>query len=187
MKLSRTSWFILTTGVFIVSVGSLGFTHTQQLKEQEQQSDVLTVAEKRLSQLQNKDLSLQQEELEEQLVQSRSELESAKEALRLSIESIEETDALFQIADASSVNITDMSSSSLGNDKLSDISLSNIALTVRAEGDLPNLIDFVIKLNTDFTTGFIKSADMTIPDKSGEEPQSPSVSIQMVIYAYKGS
>ena len=116
MNLSKTSWSILITGIFIVSVGSLGFTHSQQLQEQEQQGDVLTIAEKRVSQLQTKDLSIQQEELEEQLSQVRSELESAKEAMRLSIESIEETDALFQIAEICSVNITDIGSSGICND-----------------------------------------------------------------------
>ncbi|MFC1908785.1 hypothetical protein ACFLXD_02830 [Chloroflexota bacterium] len=186
MKLSRTSWLILITGIFVVSVGSLGFTHSQQLKEQDQQSDVLTIAEKRLSQLQTKDLSIQQEEMEEQLSQVRSELKSAKEAMRLSIESIEETDALFQIAETCSVNITDIGSSGIGDDKVLDISLSNISLTVRAEGDLPNLIDFVIKVNTDFTTGYIKSADINIPATTDEELVLPLVYIQIIVYSYQG-
>ena len=186
MKLSRTSWLILTSGIFIVTLASLGIAHSQQLEEQELLGDNLSVAELRLGKLQTKELTSQREELEAQLSQATSQLETAKEDMRQPIESIDVTDSLFEIAEACYVTVIDISSSGSTTEKLAGIGCSALALTVRVEGDVPNLIDFVIKLNNDFTTGAVKSADIAIPETTDEKETRPSARIQLVVYAYQG-
>jgi len=186
LKLSRTSWLILSGGIFIVTIASLGIAHSQQLEEQDLLSDNLSVAEMRLSKLQTRELASQREELEAQLSQAVSQLETAKDDMRQSIESIGVTDSLFEIAETCYVTVMDMSSSGITTEKLAGISYSVSALTVRVEGDVPNLIDFIIKMNNNFTTGVVKSADIDIPETTDEGEASPSAHIRLMVYTYQG-
>ncbi len=185
MKISRTSWLILVAGVFVVALASLGIAHAQQIEEQGQLDEELTVAEKRLTNLELKGLSSQKMEMEKQLEQTVSELETIQDNINYPIESIQETDILFDIAEACDVTVTDMTSSALGGEQLASIDCSVITLTAKVEGDVADLIDFVIKLNNDFTTGMIKSADIIIPEDSDEAEESPSAYIRMVVYSYE--
>jgi len=83
------------------------------------------------------------------------------------------------------------------------INCSVLPLTASVEGDVPNLLRFITKLNDDFITGFVKSVGMNIPEaaedsgetaeesaegQSGEleEVERASANISLVIYAYQG-
>ncbi len=206
MKLSKTSWIILIVGVLVVAFGTLGIARAQQVQEQKQLDEELAVAEKRLSNLQLKELRSRKSELEVQIEQTASQLETTKDSLRQSVESIEVTDSVFEIAEACGVEIIDVSSSELGTDDLEGVAYSIIQLNMRVEGDVPNLISFVIKLNDDFTTGAVRSVQMDIQgvaeevageaveeEEEGEEEEEveeevkkPSAGIRLVVYAYRG-
>ena len=196
MKLGKTSWIILTIGVLVVAFGTLGIARAYQIQEQEQLNEELSVAEMRLSKVQLKELRSQKSELEVQLDQTASQLEAAKDSLRQSIESIEVTDSVFEIAEACGVEIIDVSSSELDNDNLEGIDCSIIRLTMSVEGDVPNLISFVTKLNNDFITGIVRSVQMDTQEayeevegeaegEQAEEEKKPSVNIQMIVYSYR--
>ena len=43
LKLSKTSWLILSAGVFIVVLAGLGLTRSQQMKEQTKVADELNL------------------------------------------------------------------------------------------------------------------------------------------------
>lgn len=207
MKLSKTSWIIITVGIIIIAFGGLGIARHQQVLEQTQLRDELSVTAARLQKIQIKPLQSQHSELQEQLDQALSQLETAKDELRQPIESIDVTDAIFEIAEACDMEITRFSSSALSDDKLDGISYSVIKLTITVEGDVPNFISFVIKLNNDFGTGIANSVQMGIEDapeeveeeaeeeteeeeeeeeQTEEEPDRSSGTIQMVIYTYQG-
>ncbi len=199
MKLGKTSWLILTLGIIIVAFVSLGIARSQQIQEQKQLDEKLSVAELRLDQLQLKQLYAQKNELEGRLSETTIQLEAAKNALRQSIESIEVTDSLFEIAEACGVEIAEISSSELGSDTLGEITCSVIRLTLSVEGDVPNLILFIIKLNNGFTTGVVRSVEINIQEEADEEAdeetegeqfeeeiKKPSANIRLVIYTYQG-
>ena len=80
MKLGKTSWLILILGIFIIAFGSLGVTRAQQVKEQSEAEDNLAVAEKRLSNLQLRDLQNDKLNLEQQLEQAEYQLNQAQES-----------------------------------------------------------------------------------------------------------
>jgi hypothetical protein len=183
LKLSKTSWFILSIGLFIVIIAGLGLTHSQQLKAQSQLDDELDIAEMRLSKLGFDELRLKQEDLQRQLDERNLELTEAKDKLRQTIESIHVTDEFFEIAQSCYVQVDSISSSDIKTGKLGDISCSIITLKATVEGEVSNIIDFVIKLNNDFTTGVVESARMSIPECTQEEPQ---INIDMVVYTYEG-
>ncbi len=183
MKLGKTSWRILIAGVVIVIFASLGITRVQQVNEQKRLSDELDMVEMRLERLQLKQLSSQQEDLEKQVEQTTSQLEAAKDNLRQSIESIGVTDSFFEVAEACGVKVVALNSSGPASDKLVNIACSILPLSAVVEGDVPNLIRFVTKWNTDFTTGIVKSADIDIPDTNEDRP---SAHIQLIVFAYEG-
>ena len=183
MKLSKTSWLILAAGIFIVVFASLGITRSQQLQEQEQLDDELTVAEMRLNKFQVKQLRQQQEELQKQVDGSTMQLTAAKDKLRQTIDSINVTDEFFEIARSRSIEVVGISSSNIGSEELGNIVYSMITLNATVAGDTSNLISFVIRLNNDFTTGIVKSAQISIPEMADDRP---SANILMVVYAYGG-
>ena len=183
MKLSKTSWLILAAGIFIIVFASLGITRSQQLQEQEQLDDELTVAEMRLNKFQVKQLGQQQEELQKQLDESTTQLTAAEDKLRQTIDSINVTDEFFEIARSCSIEVVGISSSNIGSEELGNIVCSVITLNATVAGDTSNLISFVIRLNNDFTTGIVKSAQISIPEMADDRP---SANILMVVYAYGG-
>ena len=208
MKLGRTSWIILSVGIAIVAFASLGIARAQQVREHEQLQEELSITETRLENYQLKELQTQQKDLEEQLNQATSNLKAAKDNLRQPIESIGVTDSLFQIAESCGVEITGMSSSGIASDKLTGITCSTIQLAIDVEGDVANLISYVIKLNNDFTTGVVQSVNINTQEMTGEEiegeqtgeetgeeiegepgeeeVEKPSAHIQLAIYTYQG-
>jgi len=184
LKLTKTSWLILSVGIFIVVVAGLGLTRSQQFQEKDQLDEELSISEKRLNKFQVKDLREQQEELQERLDESTIQLMAVKDSLRQPVESIDVTDEFFAIAYDCGVEVMSISSSGIKSEKLEDIVCSVISLNARVTGEVSNLITFVIKLNNDFTTGIVESAQLSIPETVYEG--KASASIQMVVYAYEG-
>ena len=163
LKISKTSWLILSVGVFVVIVVGLVLTRSQQLQEQSQLDEDMSIAEMRLDKLQVKQLGHREEELQAQLDESKLQLAAAKDSLRQTVESIDVTDKFFAIAQSCGVEIMSISSSSIKSEKLGGINCFKITLSVVAEGEVDNLISYVIKLNNDFITGIVESAQITVP------------------------
>ena len=206
MKLGKISWLILTAGIFIITFASLGVARFQQLDEKDQLSGELAVAQHRLGKFQLKQLDSQKQELEQQLDKATAQLETAKNEISQPIESITVTDSLFDIARACGVEVTDIISSDLTDGELAGIPSSVINLSIRVEGYVPDLINFVSKLNNDFAVGVVSSVKMNIPqeveeetegelaeegeeeeeEQAEEETDMPSANIQLVIYSYQG-
>lgn len=204
MKLSKTSWLILTIGIFIIIFSSLGMARSQQVHERNQLNEELSLAMWRLDEFQFEELSSRQEELEEQLSDVMAEFEAAKAVLSQPTGSIATSDTLFDIAKVCRVEVTEISSSDMVREDLEGITCFILPLTARVEGEIPNLIRFITKLNTDFSTGIVKSVEINIPEvtedpgetgeesaegQSGEEEpevEEPSATIRLVLYTYRG-
>lgn len=190
MKLSKTSRLILTAGIFIVAFASVGAARSQKIDEQNRLQEELAMTELRLSKLQLEELSSQQEELEKQLSQIISRSEAIQGMLSPPTASIATSDTLFDIAETSGVEITEIGSSEPVSDDLEGITYSALPFTVRVEGDTHRLIDFIINLNDNFKTGVVKSVEINIPEatENGGETglERPSASIRLVIYIYQG-
>jgi dynactin complex subunit len=184
LKLGKTSLVLLSTGIFIVAAASLGLSHSKQIKEQSQLDDALSVAEMRLDKLQVTALRQQQAELQKQLDESTLQLVTAKDNLRRSLESANVTDEFFAIAQSCSVTIESINSSGIKSEKLEGIVCSATTLNAVVSGEVPDIVNFVIKLNHDFTTGVVTSAQISIPESDSEN--KPSANIGMVVRAYEG-
>jgi len=200
LKISKTSWLVLTAGIFVIAAASLGWARSQQVNEQNQLGEELSLAEWRLSELQFEELSSRQEELERQLSEIISNLEAAQATLSQPTVSVTANDTLFYIAEVCGVEIIEVNSSDPTRDEREGITYSVLPLTATVEGEAHNLINFITRLNDDFSNGVVKSVAINIPegteaDAETEEEQSeeeesevekPSANISLVIYTYRG-
>jgi hypothetical protein len=184
-KLSKTSWIILATGVFVVVMAALGITHSQQLSEQGKLDDELSISQTSLNNLHIEALQLELEELQQRALEGQAQLEEAVQLLNQTVVSVEVTEEFFSIAESCGVLVINLSTSPIIPNVYEGIGLSAISLSAAVEGATPNLIDFVESLNNDFTTGLIKSVQIEIPPSPSNE--TSSVSIQMTIYSYEGN
>jgi len=184
MKLSKTSWWVLSVGIFVIFFAGLGLFRFQQIQQQNQLLREITIAENRLNGFQPEQLSAQKAELERQLGQVTSQFEAVKAIFSQPVKSVVASSILFDIAEAHNLEVTEISSLGLNNDSLYGIDCSVTSLTAKVEGDVTDLVSFIIDLNGQLVTDTIRSITITFPEiDSGEKA---SVDINMVIYAYQG-
>ena len=209
MKLSKTAWLILGTGILVIALVSLYLVYSRQGHEREQLNDSLLVAratlpkvvsekedrERQLTQLEN-----QLTQLESELTQATSLLAESKMSFPGSVESIEYDERLFRIADYYDLEITKLTSSEPGNKAVEGITYSVTSFEIDARGEVADILGFVnaIATDEDFTTATVELVDMKVPgpltekekgeltEEEIEQAEKPSATIKLVIYGYKG-
>jgi len=184
LKLTKTSWILLTVGVFIIVFASLGVVLYQRLDQQSHLEDELKLAQQKLNVVQLEPLSQQRAGLEEQLNEIVSESEDAKAVLSQAVTSTAVSDTLFDIAATYDVTITELSSTGLAAEELAGVTCSALPFTGRVEGDLSDIVSFVVRLNNDLTTGVVRSVAINVPPTSNGE--NSTASLTLVIYSYQG-
>ena len=185
IKLSKTSWLILSAGVFIVILAGLGLTRSQQLSEQSQLDDTLAVTMSRLDSLGVTQLELEEAELKQRLDESMVEFAEVKDRLRQTVVSVDVTDELFRIAEYSNVEIMSMMTSAQTDGKLGSVSCLSTSITANVKGSTDDLIDFVINLNSGYTTGIVRMVNISIPEDT--QSDNSTAAISMSVYSYEGS
>jgi hypothetical protein len=185
LKLSKTSWLILATGLFILVMAGLGIIRSQQAKEQGRLSDELSTSQQSLDALQITGLQSQLTGLQQKALQDQQQLDAAQKQLEQTIVSVDVTDKLFSIANTCGVSIISLDTAPIIPNKYEGIGLYQTSINGQVEGQLPALIDFVERLNNDFSTSLVKSTEIDIPPVSSNE--TPSVNIQITIYSYEGN
>ena len=194
LKLSKKAWIVLAIGIFIIAFASLNMAYSQQGQEQIRINQELSLAQLRLARFSPEELSSQQQKLENRLAHTEWKLEVAKASLRQLIESIEVTDTLFEVAETSGVEIIEINSPGLTSEELEGVAYSILALTAKVEGNVPNLINFILELNRKFPTGVLESVEIVVPgviegETGGEEieePAKPSAKLELFIHTYEG-
>lgn len=185
LKLSKTSWLILSAGIFLVMLAGLGITRSGQIKQQDKLAADLSTSQLRLDKLDTTQLKLQSDELQQQLTDSQQQLIGAKDKLRQKINSVDVTDKLFEVANYYSVNVTIMGTTSIAQQPYQGIPCSVISVSASADGMLSDIINFIDGLNNNFSTGYVESAQMQVADSSSNDTSSASISL--IVYSYEGS
>ena len=192
-KLSKTSWMLLASGVFIIAFASMGMAYLNQSGQQTQLNQELSQAELIIKKSSTSELVPRKEELESRLAQAKSRLKEIKSNLSQTDENIEACDRLFNIAETCEVTITEISSSSpLNNARLNEATYSTLTLTIKLNGDIPDLINFILTWTQEHPTGVVESVRLGIPstysegdeeiDEEEEGGTQPSANIKLVIY-----
>lgn len=215
MKLSKISWLILALGIFVITFASLGAARSQRLSEGRQLSEELAVAKQRLRKLDLSELTARQESLRGQINRAAQEIEAARFMLSQPNDSITISEAVFRLARDSGVEVVQIGASGLTGGTLNKMGNLALPLTVSVRGDVPSLIAFVIRLNSDLPTGVVRSVQIVVRgapvapadnvsltyDPTGNlngtvtanvtgavtgAGELPTAVIQMEVYTYKG-
>ena len=182
MKISKASWMILGAGVFIIALAGLGVARSGQVQEQNKVAADLAVNTARLNNLQISPAQPRIDELEQEVKDAQSQTEEIKTRLIQSVISVDVADKFYEIAGFYSVNVTTMGTTTDSEQSFSEIPCQVISLSASVSGTMGNIIDFVKGLNDNFTTGFVRSAQLDVKD-----PLESKVNIQMVVYTYRGN
>jgi hypothetical protein len=205
LKLSKASWLILAAGVFLIVLAGLGLTRSQQMKEQTELDEQLSLSEKRLSTLQTAQLTQQLENLKVKVEESESQVKDAQARLDQTVVSVDVADEFYKIANYCSVNITSLTTSKIASSKYLNVPMSTTSLNAAVKGDKKNIVDFIISLNNGFVTGKMGSISISFagaeaeeenPDSEEEEEEpeegeelstgTATASISLLIYSYEG-
>ena len=190
MKLGKTAWVFLAIGFFVVVGAGLIMAYYENEQEQIRLQQELSLTQETLTKYSPKELSSRQEEVENRLAGAESELEAAKANLRQSIESIEVTDTIFDAAATSNVKILRIRSLGTPIDTVvQELTLTVLSLSVKVEGDIRDLVNFVVELNGKFPSGAIESVEIIVPvaveGEEEEEELTPSADILLSIHTYE--
>jgi hypothetical protein len=187
LKLSKTSWLILSAGVFIVILAGLGLTRSQQLQDLSTSTQELQIAAKRLSTMDTTDLKAQVDSLQEQITLGQADLADATSRLNKSVVSADVAEEFYSIAEASGVVVNSFTSTPVSAQSLQGIPVSETAVSGQVKGTLKQVIDFITNVNTSFRTGYVKSASLqldTPPEPGMDADADTNASIQLIIYSY---
>ena len=209
-RLSKKSRVLLGAGIFLIALLSLCLAQLQQTQMRARAQQETAQAGLIIEKLANVNLVSQKEELESRLNEVESDLVAAKSSLKQSLETIETSDDIYDIAGQSNVTITRIDSSAPADEGVGGVDCSMITVTVRADGAVADLIDFVAGLTEKYGTGMVASAMITVPEvvdaaegsgDSGsseenggneedvsveEEAEEPRLVVTLLIYDYRG-
>jgi TolA-binding protein len=184
LKLSKMAWLILSAGIFVVVLAGLGFTYSGQKSEQNTLKDELEVSKARLEKTQDTGTQQQQiDQLEERLTDSQARLDEAKGKLLQAILSVDVTEKFFQIAESSGVSVKSFGTTDVQSAQVAGVTCSRISLHGLVEGELLELVNFIVNLNQNFITGYVTSAQITVEEEAGEDS---TTNIQLEVYSSKG-
>jgi hypothetical protein len=182
VKISKASWIILAAGVFIIILAGLGMTRSGQIKEYDALSANLTFTSSRTGNIQTGKLQTEINEYTEQLKDIREQAAEARTKLDQTVISVDVAEKFYQIADYCGVIITNIDTTTISNQNYQAVGFETISVTAVMSGTTKNILDYVMALNNNFSTGFVKAAQFNFDDS-----ENGTVNIQAIVYSQEGS
>lgn len=184
MKLTKTLWIYLGTGILTLVLIILAWTRFQQIAEHDRLKQELTIVQKRLAGLELGELTIHKGQLQEQVSQANSELQKSISTLNQSADSISGDERLFALARECQVSIVNISASKTHPVKLNGIPCTAFPIEAKVEGTMEALTDFVIMLKSYLINGELESVDIRV--SVTPETATASATIKLLIYNYEG-
>ncbi len=192
--LSKTAQAILVAFMMVFMMAVLLWTlHSQKMDDQKKISADLSVANRKLVLTQAEQLAQQKVELERRVAQTiaRSSTEAGR-AFSTS-QSVAATEVLITTADKLGVEIIELRSAGPASQKLQGVPVRSLPFSIKVEGDVLNLVDFVTALSQVFPAGTVKSVGIDLgaslnPQAGSPEMNGPrwSATVQLEVYTYDG-
>ncbi len=198
MKLSRTSWIILSVGIFVIVAGGLGAIYRAELSEQGVLSSQLALLQVTLPTVisEREEAENRLTEIKAELAQAESKLDASKLPFTKSIESIEYGEILYNIAHGLQIDIINFTATDARQDKGDVVTYYTTRFEIEVEGDETDILDYVhqIALSANFATATVELAEINIPEPPTDEeledenyePEKPRAIINLVIYEHRG-
>jgi Tfp pilus assembly protein PilO len=178
MKISKKVWVIIVIIILAIALGSVVRIYIQQVGEQRQLSTSLAAQQTLL-----RKLTTDKANMENQLAQAESLLDTSQAKFPESVESIEYGEDLFKIAGDCNLELTELSPSMPADKKVGAVTYSVATFVVRVTGSVENILDFIYAIRTGGGFRLPWSADVkSISIVTGEEMEA---TITLDIYAYK--
>jgi hypothetical protein len=93
--------------------------------------------------------------------------------------SVDVAEKFYEVADYFGVTVRSISTTTITGKPFAGIGCETISLSAEVDGAQEDLVDFIVGLNDNFTTGFVKSLQLNNEDNN--------ISLQMIVYSRKGS
>ncbi len=184
MKISKAAWMIVGAGAFVIILAGLGMAWSGQMQEQSSINEELLTLDTRLANINASQFQGQIDELEQKLQASLNKAEKAEQDLIQTVISVDVADKFYEIARRYGVTVNNIGTSQISKQPYLNIGCEVISLRASVRGDLSHIIDFVIGLNKDFTTGYVQAVQLSIGREADDDS---SASLQMIVYSYLGS
>jgi len=193
LKISRTSRWILTIGILAIFLASLAVAYVHQTTELRDLNTGIIQAQQDFTKY-----TAQETELESELNQVESNIPALPGEFKSSLESIEISDALLEVADEAMVTITELSTSLPDNEEINGITYQVVYIELTAEGKMVSTLNFVQKLGARLPSSDIENVEIKVTkggeeeeeeeeEETGEktEEEKSSLSLSLKIYAYE--
>jgi hypothetical protein len=177
ISISKTTWFLLAGGFFLIAMVVLGMNYRSQAEEQAQLKGQITLTKKNIARIPIAELTAKQTSLNAQLAETNARIEDNKTSLRQSTEAIQIVKTLFEIAKNNNVDLYDEKSPGLTTQNLEKMPFMALPFTVKVKGSVPNIIEFVKGVTTQFSTSTINSVQISVPSPHLDLIISPTWSL----------
>jgi len=180
IKLGKAARTFIAIGITVIVYASLLMVYLGQNTEQSQLDQDLSFVQETTAKYSIDELASQKTELESELARLEPAFRVAETRLRQSIDSIDITDTLYELADSNDVDIVKIGSPSLTSKESEGITNSLLSVTMTVEGEVANLLDFILDLTDEFPTSAIESVtiDYTRSDR-------PFADLNLFLHTYE--
>lgn len=174
--MSKKVWLIVGIAVLVVALALVYTNYSRQVKELEQLDDRLKKAEALLPQV-----TRERQDLEDRLAQAQSLFAANQAKFPESVDSIQYSDDLFEIADDCNVDITSLSLSKPTDKKVGALTYYVSSVSMGIQGSVDDVLKFIGALRTGngFTLPWSAEVKTIYLRESG-------TTIALDIYSYKG-
>ena len=179
MKLDRTRWFVITGVIMAVTIAGLSLVYFQRSQQQKQLDARLIQAQSETASTEILNLITTRNEKELASTRASSQLDALRFSNSRQVVSSTITRTLFDVAKAHGMEISELVSSAPTDATFKGVSFSLINLKVIASGDGPKMIDFLIHLNSSFSSGVIQSVIINIPEKTDAGKATADISMDI--------
>jgi len=179
LKISKTIRWVLTIGILGILLAALGIMYAGKVAEQGELNASIARAQQDFDRY-----STQKKELETRLNQAKSSIATLQSQFESPTASIEINKTLFEIAAEVNVTITNLDSSLPEEEELSGTTCQVFTISLKAEGEVVALLNFICKLSDKFPSSDISSVVIEMLEKTATE--NPSITLSLKIYAYEG-
>lgn len=173
--LSKKVWLVVGAGVIVVLLVVLFVTYFQQVAEQRDLEGRLDEATARSTVL-----AADKQDLENQLSQAESQLDSSQAQYPQAIESIEYGEYLFEIVEKCNLTLGSLNFPRPGASTQGSVTYSVVPLSLPVSGALENIFKFIDTIKTDPRFASTSVNSVTMSGGGG------GATISITIYGYKG-
>lgn len=175
VKLSKTIWFYLGGGILLLAVAFLGVVRIQQDSEQQQLTNDLNQVKNRLAGLGISVLQTQKVDLQKKVDEAKIAQQDNTPTLVQYMTSITGDETLFSLAKRCNVAVQDITATETADGKLNDLPCSVFSSEVFVNGTLSDLVNFVMRLKTDFGNSMVESVNISLPSSGPSNTPAPTL------------